>query len=175
MVLTLACEKNAEVEVVDTEVEISNVKVESFGVEYVFSDSAIVTANLRAQHVIERTDSIDGREEDVHYFYGEVEIDFFNKLGLKTSTARGDSGRFRRAVNLARLDGNVVLNNELGDRMYTEQLFWDEKKDSIYTDKFVKIVTPDKVITGSKGLRSNSSFSSYVIFGIQGEIEADEQ
>jgi LPS export ABC transporter protein LptC len=52
-------------------------------------------------------------------------------------------------------DSVVVLNEKSQDKLETEVLFWDQKKDLIYTDRFVKITNPDQ-ITQAFGFESDS-------------------
>jgi len=150
---------------------------ESYGVTYVFSDSARVTANLMSAHVTEKEEQEDEstKKRMVHYLDGGVKIIVLNAAGQTTSTIVSESGVYERDEGVAELLGNVMLNNYKGEKLETEQLFWDEKKDSVYTDKYVRIETPDKIISGSEGLKAKADFSSYTIFGIQGEIETDEE
>ena len=162
--------------------------VESFGVEYYFSDSARVSAQMFATKVIEREEAVEEEKpenkveekkevpmETVHYLSQGVQLYFLNFHGIAHSTIRSDSGVFRREKGIAQLIGQVEMTNHKEETMKTEELFWDKEKDSVYTDKFVRIETPDKIITGSKGLRSNTDFTAYTIFGIRGEIETKEE
>lgn len=148
--------------------------IESFGVEYLFSDSGRVTARMLAPHVIEREEGEDKKQTRVQYMDQGVEIRFLNSRGQAHSSIRADSGIFRQAQEIADLYGNVLLRNNQDEKLETEELHWDKQKDSVFTDKFVRITTPDKVITGSRGLRANTEFSAYTIYGIQGEIEAPD-
>ena len=61
---------------------------------------------------------------------------------------------------------SVVLSSE-EKRLETEELIWDEKRNKIYTDKKVIIITSKEVIEG-KGFESNPDFSKYSISKIQG-------
>jgi LPS export ABC transporter protein LptC len=149
--------------------------VESFGVEYVYTDSAKLAAKLHAAHVIEKTEGEGNQASTVHYFSGGVEIEFFDPIGRPRSHMTSKEGVLYREKRIAEMRGDVVLTNYKGERLETEQLFWDDQKDSIYTTKFIRIETPDKIITGSKGLRSNTSFTAYTIYGIRGEIEAEDK
>lgn len=149
--------------------------VESFGVEYVYTDSAKLAAKLRAAHVIEKPEGEGNEAGTVHYFSGGVEIEFFDPIGRPRSHMTSREGVLYREKRIAEMRGDVVLTNFKGERLETEQLFWDDQKDSIYTNKFIRIETPDKIITGSRGLRSNTSFTAYTIFGIRGEIEAEDE
>jgi len=65
--------------------------------------------------------------------------------------------------------GNVVLINEDGEKLNTEHLIWDEEKEMIYSNEFVKITTADEIIMG-EGLESNLNFTKFKIKNIQGTI-----
>lgn len=69
---------------------------------------------------------------------------------------------------------NVVATNEKGDTLKTEQLFWDEKKEIIYTDQFVRLSTAGKIITGI-GFEANQDLSDYDVKNIKGRIYVDIQ
>ncbi|MDW3649702.1 MAG: LPS export ABC transporter periplasmic protein LptC [Bacteroidia bacterium] len=222
-----------------------SVAVESFGVRFLFSDSAKVTAELYASHVMEVQNSLDfkdgkqdalfkkniakavdhilstdrgaedftalvmqeamrlmpkpkekpkeeldegGEDEDkdkkktinspvtpnkpktLQYMEDSVHIDFLDRFGRPHSFIESKSGIYNQDDEWAVLIEDVILKNEKGERLETIQLFWDKEIDSVYTHTPVKITTPDKIITGSGGMRSTTSFDSYVIFGTYGEV-----
>ncbi|MDO9512840.1 MAG: LPS export ABC transporter periplasmic protein LptC [Bacteroidales bacterium] len=71
---------------------------------------------------------------------------------------------------------NVVVENiARGEKLETEHLIWDQKRQKIHTEAFVKIITPDKILFG-KGLEADESFKKRIIKKISGEflIEPDE-
>ena len=61
------------------------------------------------------------------------------------------------------LRGNVHIQNQLGDKFDTELLFWDQSKERIYSDKYIKIEQEDKILTGY-GFDSNQEMTEYEIF-----------
>jgi LPS export ABC transporter protein LptC len=67
----------------------------------------------------------------------------------------------------------VVINKEKNERLETEELIWDQRKQTIYTDAHVKISTPDKIIFG-KGLEADESFRKRTIKNISGEVLIEE-
>ena len=151
------------------------VQVESFGVEYLFSDSARVSAQLIAGHVVEKETGEESNKETIHFLDQGVEVYFLNAYGQTTSQISSQSGEYNRKAGLAELKGSVVLINQKGEKLETEQLFWDEKKDSVFTNKFVRIETPDRIITGQKGLRANTEFTAWTIIQSQGEVEVKDE
>ncbi len=68
---------------------------------------------------------------------------------------------------------NVVVINEKGDQLNTEKLTWDEKKEILYSDQFVKIKTKEEIIYGN-GFEANQDFSRYRIFNVKGRITVKE-
>jgi LPS export ABC transporter protein LptC len=64
---------------------------------------------------------------------------------------------------------NVTVVNQKGEQLNTEHLIWDEKKEKLYSNDFVKITTKDEIIFGN-GFEANQDFSKYKIFNIKGTI-----
>jgi LPS export ABC transporter protein LptC len=65
--------------------------------------------------------------------------------------------------NLWELHDSVVVINELDEKLETEVLFWNQEKDLIYTDRFVKMTSEDEVIQGI-GFESDSHLTKRRIF-----------
>jgi len=67
---------------------------------------------------------------------------------------------------------NVVVVNVKGDKLNTEQLFWDENKEIIYSEKYCKVTTPDgEVHIGHKGLTARQDFSNWKLLGASGSMK----
>ena len=65
------------------------------------------------------------------------------------------------------LIGNVEVESLQGEHFETSQLFWDQKQEKVYSDKFMRIEQEDKIITGI-GFESNQDMTQYKIFNSQG-------
>ncbi len=65
---------------------------------------------------------------------------------------------------------SVVVINQKGERLDTDELIWDEDRKIIYSNSFVRISTGDEIILG-KGMTANQNFSDYVIKSISGKIK----
>ena len=59
------------------------------------------------------------------------------------------------------------------DSFNTELLYWNESTQKVYSDKFIRIQQPDRVITGH-GFDSNQQMTVYVIQNIEGIFYVDE-
>jgi LPS export ABC transporter protein LptC len=71
--------------------------------------------------------------------------------------------------NLWELRDSVVVINENNEKLETEVLFWNQEKDLIYTDRFVKMTSNDEVIQGI-GFESDSHLIKRKILKVTAEI-----
>ncbi|MBC7384177.1 MAG: LPS export ABC transporter periplasmic protein LptC [Bacteroidia bacterium] len=130
-----------------------------------YSDSGYLKARLFAP-LLERYSNEQQMETEMKqgitaYFYssnGRINSYLKSKYAmrderLRTITARND----------------VQVINIKGDTLKTEELIWDEKTDKIYSNKFVKINSPDRIIFGT-GLEANTDFTRFKVLNITGII-----
>jgi len=57
--------------------------------------------------------------------------------------------KYTKTNNLWELRDSVVVINEGNDKLETEVLFWDQQKNLIYSDRFVKITNVDQIVMGT--------------------------
>jgi len=96
-----------------------------------------------------------------------VYVEFFDSLGVKTTTLKADSGYHKMIDDSYSVHGNVLVENlEEGQKLETEVLYWDKITKEIFTDSItpVKITTQAEVINGN-GLRAQQDFSEFQITG----------
>jgi LPS export ABC transporter protein LptC len=102
-------------------------------------------------------------------------VDFYDSVMNITSTITGNYGIHYRKREIMEARQNVVVTNfETGERLDTEELIWDQKKELIYSNKFVKISSEDGVIYGD-GLEAEQDFSKRKIINPSGEIEVQDE
>ncbi len=103
-----------------------------------------------------------------------IELNTFDdKMEIESRiTAKFAQHRDKQDVWVAR--NNVVAQNFKGEVLYTEELYWDQKKRIIYTNVNVHIKTQDGHVFG-RGLISDDSFSNWEVKEpYDGEIEFDQ-
>lgn len=71
--------------------------------------------------------------------------------------------------NLWELRDSVMIINDKGEKLETELLFWNQEKDIIYTDRFVKITSVDQITQGV-GFESDSHLIRRKILKVTAEI-----
>ena len=70
---------------------------------------------------------------------------------------------------------NVVVENiTTQEVLETEKLFWDQKRQKLYTSSLVKISSPEKIIYGDS-MVANEDFTHREIFGIRATIELNDE
>lgn len=137
-----------------------------------YSDSAKLKARVVAPTLKEY-----GPPENFTVMPHGVDVTFYDLSGKVTSTMHADSAIMRRNSDLMEAYRNVVVKNEAGEKLETQELFWRNsqivKNRELYTHAFVAIQKGDEIIYGN-GLRANESFSTYRITKPQGSIYIQE-
>ena len=72
------------------------------------------------------------------------------------------------------LNDSVRATNLNGERFETQQLFWDQKKQRVYSDSLIRIIQEDKIIIGV-GFESNQTFTRYDIHNPTGMFPIDSE
>ena len=71
------------------------------------------------------------------------------------------------------LQGNVKIITQTNDTLFAEQLYYDQKKEWLYTNKPVTFRTGLDLIHGN-GFDSNSKFTNAEVLEVTGMITLDE-
>ena len=144
--------------------------VSAYDVEFIYSDSARIEVKLLAPTM----HNSEGEDPYMEFPDG-FEVIFYDSVMNIKSRITANYGINYRERKLMEAHSNVVVNNyETDEQLNTEELIWDQRKELIYSNKFVKITTGDGVLYGD-GLESDQTFSSRRIINPSGEILVDEE
>lgn len=103
-----------------------------------------------------------------------IEATFFDSIGKVTSTLVSDSGIIREQSGRLHVWGQVRVVSDNGVTLEADSLFWDQEKDSVTTDSFVKITRKGNIQTGY-GLQADNRLTNIRIKRqITGEFENPE-
>ena len=138
-----------------------------FNVEMVYSDEGHTRMILNA----EQMDRYEGEEPYLELPKG-LQVQFYDTLGNKTSSMSAKYAISYDDPEIFEAHNDVVVINEAGERLNTEQLIWDQKEEIIYSDKFVKITTEDEVLYG-EGFESDERFDRWKITNPRGTFQAE--
>jgi len=115
--------------------------------------------------LMEKYDKVDPPYSE---FRSGIKVIYYN--GQKNPAARV-TAKYGKCTdnNLWELRDSVVVINENNDKLETEVLFWNQEKDRIYTDRFVKITSEDDVSQGI-GFESDSHLANRRIYKVTATI-----
>ena len=140
---------------------------EATEVEMLYSDSAVVRMRLQAPLMQEDRDE----KEPKRIFPDGVEVEFYGRDKQISSHLTALYAEYSEKKRFIVLQDSVVIHNSQGEQLETEELFWDERKNEIYSDKFVKVTTPTEVMQGY-GFRSDIEFKNWEIDSLSGIFES---
>lgn len=134
-------------------------------VEILYSDNGIIRIKAVA-----KTATRYNTQKPYMEFSDGMKMYFYSATGETESTL---TARYATAVEnsneMTARDSVVVINNK-GERLDTDELIWDETKKTIYSNTFVRIATNDEIIYG-KGMVADQNFSNYVVKSITGIVK----
>ncbi len=138
-------------------------------VSSLISDSGVTRYRLATDEwaVYER-----GNEPYWHFPKG-VYVEKFDSMLHVEASIKSDTAYFYEHKKLWVLKKNVKILNLQGETFETDELFWDQYQQKIYSNKYIKIRQKDKIITGL-GFESNESMTRYQIHKTQGIFEIHE-
>ena len=132
--------------------------MKSLGVTTLISDSGITRYKIVAEERLIH----DKKNPPYWAFEKGVYLEKFDTLFRVDASIKADTAYYHEKKKLWELRGHVQILSQRGDRFQTDLLFWDEKKEKVYSDKFIQIEQEDKVIKGY-GFESNQDLSEYEI------------
>ena len=132
--------------------------MKSLGVTTLISDSGITRYKIVAEEWLIH----DKKNPPYWAFEKGVYLEKFDTLFRVDASIKADTAYYHEKKKLWELRGHVQILSQRGDRFQTDLLFWDEKKEKVYSDKFIQIEQEDKIIKGY-GFESNQDLSEYEI------------
>lgn len=116
-----------------------------------------------------RLDHYDAKEPYMEFPKG-FHIWFYDSIqGVKSEISANYGIRYTKKKLMKAREDVLVENRENNEELRTEELIWNERKHTIYSDKFVTIKTKGKIIYGV-GFSSNEDFTNWVIEDPRGEF-----
>jgi LPS export ABC transporter protein LptC len=139
---------------------------ESWKSQIFFTDSGKTRAVLDAGHL-----RVFAKSKET-FLDSNIKVDFFNKSEIHTSTLTSKRGRVDEITNNLFAFDSVVVVNDSGVVIRSEEMMWRNKDSKIVSDKYVTIVSPKEKIEGY-GFQSDQGLHNYVIYNITYITEPD--
>ncbi|MEY4281079.1 MAG: LPS export ABC transporter periplasmic protein LptC [Bacteroidota bacterium] len=134
-------------------------------VTILYSEKALVKANLFASEFV--------RNENARPPFTElrkkVRVFFYDDQKKIKSTLYAKYARMYEHNKNVIIRDSIVVINQKGEQLKTEELVWNEQLRKFFTNKPVQIKTATQMIYGN-GLEANEDFSYYQITQIKGIV-----
>lgn len=138
-------------------------------VNTLISDSGITRYRVKAKEWL-----VFGNAKEPHSYFPEgIYVEKFDTTFHTEASIKADTAYYFDKKGLWRLIGNVEVESLQGERFNTSELFWDQKAEKVYSDKYIRIQQKEQIITGV-GFESNQNMTRYRIFNSQGEFPVEE-
>lgn len=134
-------------------------------IDIMYTNMGVMKARITAPEILRFNNDVKNYTEMPA---GITVVFYDNQQRPESSLRAGYAIRYDREKRMVARD-NVVLVNQQGDTLRTEELNWDEASQKIHSDKFIRITTQDEIIMGT-GFESNPEFTRYRINQISGTI-----
>ena len=135
--------------------------------ETYYSDSAVVRIKLQAPKQLEF-------ENDDREFPEGIYLEFYEPDGSLSSNLKANYCYYYAKEDKWRALGNVIVKNiASNEQLNTEELYWLQEKEIVYTNKFVRIEAEGLIQMG-EGLEAKQDFSWYKIKNSRGTIDLNE-
>ena len=171
VVLLGGCENDIErINMLTDETEVPT--VQGTNIKVIYSDSAKVKIQVLAPVYKQYPTA----ERPYMEFEEGLEVFFYDDSAKIESEIKADYTIYYIEEQLWHATGNVVAQNfENGDALHTEELFWDEKEELIYSDSYTRVINEESTLYGKKGFRSHQSLSNWQLIGSSGTINVQDE
>jgi LPS export ABC transporter protein LptC len=147
-------------------------KIKGTNVKVIYSDSARVKVQILAPSFQQYPDV----EKPYMEFPDGLEVYFYDDSLKIESEIKADYTIYYSNERLWHATGNVVaLRLDNGDALYTEELYWDETSERIYSDAFTRVQNEDGTFYGKKGFESHQDLSNWQLKGSSGTVNVQDE
>lgn len=133
-----------------------------------YTDSGVLKSVLVSKKMLD----FSNREFAFFEFPEGVDLTLFDDENNRSNVI-ADYAIVYDETDLIDLRGNVVLNTHNKDTLYAEQLFYDQKRQWLFTNKPVKFRTKDQLIDGN-GFDSDRNFAKARVLEVTGIVFLNE-
>jgi len=140
-------------------------------VSMLVSDSGVI--RYHANTPIWYTYNLDAKKS-YWYFPEGIELQQLDEELQPAGKLQADTAYHFEKEQQWHLIGNVRVSNNKGEKFNTEELYWDMKKHTVYSDSFIHIERNRDILEGF-GFNSNEAFTEYEIRQTTGIFEMRQQ
>ena len=145
--------------------------VEAFNFETSYTDSGVIRYFLKAPRLL----IFDQEKTPYKEFPDGFHLQRFDQNKKIVSELFANYGKNFELEQKWLATGNVIMVNDKGDTLRSEELIYLIKEDKIYSEKFVNIKKGDQDISGAGGFESDSQMTKWEFNKTRGHIYITDQ
>ena len=142
----------------------------TYGVSTLISDSGRISYRIDAEEWL----VFDKRQPPYWAFEKGVYLEKYDYDLNIEATIKCDTAYYYSEQKLWKLIGNVDIRNPKNERFFTDLMYWDQDKEKIYSDAYIKIEQEDQMTEGV-GFSSNQSMTLWEIKNTKGIYAIKEE
>ncbi len=147
-------------------------KIKGNQIEVIYSDSARVKVRITAPLFMNFPDL----ERPYMEFPKGMDVFFYGDSLKLESSIRADYTIYYTKERLWHATGNVIarrLSN--GDELNTEEMYWDEQKEFIYSNAYTRVQNEDGTFYGKEGFTSDQHLNNWQLIGTSGTVTVPDE
>jgi hypothetical protein len=141
----------------------------SYGVNTLISDSGVIKYKI----VAERWDVNTVRQPPRWTFEKGIFMEQFDEQFHVEGYIQADSAWYYEQQKLWELRGRVLIRNVNGLIFTSEEFFWDGIRHEFYSNKFSRVVTPERTLEGTR-FRSDEHMAHYDVSNSEGSFQSED-
>jgi len=141
--MVLSCENKLDLIPKSDLLTLPSLTVKDF--ETVYTDSGMLQLVLSSPLMEQYNNNVSPYSE----FLSGLKVKFYDGQKEPSASVTAKYAKYTKNDNLWELKDSVVVINEGNDKLETEVLYWDQVKNLIYSDRFVKITSEDQIVMGT--------------------------
>lgn len=138
-------------------------------VTVLYSDAGKIKVRLFTHELI-RNESANPAYTDMK---NGMKVEFFNDSAIVKNTLTARTARWYEQANNILIRDSVVVMNDKGEKLETQELIWNQSIKKFFTEKPVRISTATQIIFGI-GMEASQDFSWYKIKEPRGSVRVNK-
>lgn len=143
-----------------------------YNIEITYTDSGVLQGKIFAPEV----NKFSRKEEPYVEFPKGMRVVFYDSLEREESYIKANYAIFYEKKQLWEARNQVIAENPgAGKKLETEQMFWDQKAERIYSDKFTRLTNADGIFYGEGGFESRQDLSKWKLKESSGTVNLRDE
>lgn len=141
----------------------------SYGVNTLISDSGVMKYRMIAERW-----TVNEVKRPPHWFFQRgIFMEQFDDNFHTEAYIQADSAYYFTELKLWHLIGNVRVKTVDGLRFNSEELYWDQARHELYSNKFSRVVTPERELQGLY-FNSDEHMQHYSVTNAKGSFKQED-